>query len=256
MRQILYVDEAERVVYFIVAGLVDEDPYRRTVCRVGLDGAGFTKITDDELDHIVTIPDNMEYLIDSASTVDTPPVSRVLDWVGQVLVELERADITKLTAAGWTPPERFCVKAADGETDIYGALYRPRGFDRTQRYPVVDTLYPGPNVNRVAPSFDPGGMGIDAEPLAALGFVVLAVDGRGTPRAEQGLPRRLVRSLGRRGLPGRPCRGAAAASPNPAVDEPGPGGRVRPLRRRVRYRTGDARLPRDVQSRRRPLRLA
>jgi len=181
VRQILYVDEAERVVYFIVAGLVDKDPYRRTVCRVGLDGAGFTKITDDELDHVVTIPDNMEYLIDSASTVDTPPVSRVLDWVGQVLVELERADITKLTAAGWTPPERFCVKAADGETDIYGVLYRPRGFDRIQRYPVVDTLYPGPNVNRVAPSFDPGGMGIDAEPLAALGFVVLAVDGRGTP---------------------------------------------------------------------------
>ncbi|MFI6849163.1 DPP IV N-terminal domain-containing protein [Kitasatospora sp. NPDC050467] len=181
VRQILHVDEAERVVYLTASGLVDEDPYRRTVCRVGLDGSGFAKVTDDELDHVVTLPDTMEYFIDSASTVDTPPVSRVRDWTGRVLVELEHADISKLTATGWTPPERFRVKAADGLTDIYGVLYRPHGFDPARRYPVVDNVYPGPQVNRVAPCFDPGGMGLDAEPIAALGFVVVALDGRGTP---------------------------------------------------------------------------
>jgi hypothetical protein len=31
------------------------------------------------------------------------------------------------------------------------------------------------------PCFDTGGMGLDPEPIAALGFVVVAVDGRGTP---------------------------------------------------------------------------
>jgi dipeptidyl aminopeptidase/acylaminoacyl peptidase len=181
VRQILHVDEAERVVYFTASGLVDVDPYRRTVCRVGLDGSGFAKVTDDDLDHVVTLPDTLKYFVDSASTVDTPPVCRVRDWTGRVLVELERADITQLTDTGWTPPERFRVTAADGVTDIYGVLYRPRGFDPAQSYPVVDTLYPGPQVTRVEPSFDPGGMGLDAEPLAALGFVVIAMDGRGTP---------------------------------------------------------------------------
>ncbi|GHC75101.1 S9 family peptidase [Streptomyces cinnamoneus] len=181
VRQILRVDEAERVAYFIASGLVEEDPYRRTVCRVGLDGTGFAKVTDDGLDHVVTVPDGQEYFIDSASTVDTPPVTRVRDWAGRVLVELERADIGKLTATGWTAPERFRVKAADGVTDVYGVLYRPRGFDPARRYPVVDNVYPGPQVARVAPCFDPGGMGLDAEPLAALGFVVVALDGRGTP---------------------------------------------------------------------------
>ncbi len=181
VRQILHVDEAERVVYFTASGLVDSDPYRRTVCRAGLDGSGFAKVTDDELDHVVTTPETMRYFIDSASTVDIPPVTTVRDWSGRVLVELERADTSKLTAIGWTPPERFRVKAADGVTDIYGVLYRPRGFDPGRRYAVVDSIYPGPQVNRVAPCFDPGGMGLDAEPLAALGFVVVAVDGRGTP---------------------------------------------------------------------------
>jgi dipeptidyl-peptidase 4 len=181
VRQILRVDEAERVVYFTASGLVEQDPYRRTVCRVGLDGSGFATVTDEELDHVVTLSDNQEYFIDSASTVDTPPVTTVRDWAGRVLVELERADIGTLSATGWTPPQRFCVKAADGVTDIYGVLYQPRGFDPGKRYPVVDSLYPGPQLTRVAPCFDPGGMGLDAEPVAALGFVVVAVDGRGTP---------------------------------------------------------------------------
>ncbi|WP_432942720.1 DPP IV N-terminal domain-containing protein [Kribbella sp. CA-253562] len=181
VRQILRVDEAARVVYFTASGLVDEDPYRRTVCRVNLDGTGFTKLTDDELDHVVTISPNQQYFIDSASTVDTPPVTSVRDWDGRVLVELERADISKLVATGWTAPERFRVKAADGVTDLCGVLYRPRGFDAAERYAVVDNLYPGPQVARVAPGFDPGGMGLDAEPLAALGFAVVALDGRGTP---------------------------------------------------------------------------
>jgi len=113
--------------------------------------------------------------------VDTPPVTVVRDWSGQELVALERADITRLEATGWTAPERFRVKAADGVTDIYGVLYKPRGFDPSQRYAVVDSVYPGPQVTRVDPCFDPGGMGLDAEPLAALGFVVVALDGRGTP---------------------------------------------------------------------------
>jgi dipeptidyl aminopeptidase/acylaminoacyl peptidase len=181
VRQILHVDEGARAVYFTASGLVDADPYRRTVCRVGLDGSGFARITDDDLDHVVTVSDAPTCFLDSASTIDTPPVASVRGWSGRVLVELERADVTKLAAIGWTPPERFRVTADDGLTDIYGVLYRPRGFDPGQRYPVVDSMYPGPNTARVEPCFNPGGMGLDAEPIAALGFVVVAIDGRGTP---------------------------------------------------------------------------
>ncbi|MFD4641705.1 DPP IV N-terminal domain-containing protein [Lentzea sp. NPDC058436] len=181
VREILHVNETDRLVSFTASGLVADDPYRRTVCQVGLDGTGFRIVTDDELDHVVTVSPDGSCFVDSASTVDTPPVTTVRSWTGEVLVSLEQADISRLQATGWTAPERFRVKAADGETDIYGVLYKPRGFDPAARYPVVDSVYPGPQVNRVEPCFDPGGMGMDAEPLAALGFVVVALDGRGTP---------------------------------------------------------------------------
>ncbi|KAA2255443.1 prolyl oligopeptidase family serine peptidase [Solihabitans fulvus] len=181
VQRILRVDEDRRMVYFLAAGLVAADPYRRSVCRVGLDGTGFAMVTDDDLDHVVTVSPNGEYFLDSASTTDTPPVTVVRDWAGRVLVEVARADVSALAATGWTPPERFRVLAADGETEVYGLLYRPHGFDPARRYPVIDHAYPIPMMTRVSPSFDPGWHGYDAEALAALGFAVIAVDGRGTP---------------------------------------------------------------------------
>ncbi|GAA4818612.1 S9 family peptidase [Streptomyces ziwulingensis] len=181
VQRILHVDEARRTVYFLASGLFADDPYRRSVCRVGLDGSGFARVTDDDLDHVVTVPPGAAYFVDAASDNATPPVTTVRGWAGEVLVELERADATGLVASGWSPPERFRVTAADGRTHVHGMLYRPHGFDPARRYPVLDHPYWFPNAHRVSPSFDPGHYGYEAEALAALGFVVIAVDGRGAP---------------------------------------------------------------------------
>nr|WP_269085612.1 DPP IV N-terminal domain-containing protein [Nonomuraea pusilla] len=181
VQEIVHVDEERRVVRFLAAGLVEEDPYRRTLCSAGLDGGEVVRITGDALDHVVVAAPDGRYVLDAASTTDTPPVSTVRDWDGRVLVELERADVSALREAGWTPPERFRVKAADGVTDVLGLLHLPPDFDPSRRYPVLDHPYPGPHVRRVSPSFDQGFFGCDAEAAAALGFVVMAMDGRGTP---------------------------------------------------------------------------
>jgi len=180
VQEILHVDENRRIVYFIAAGLVTSDIYRRQVCRVGLDGKGFERLSGDDLDHVVTVSPDGSWYVDSASAVDTPPVTRVCDWSGSVVVELERTDVSKLLETGWTAPERFCVKAADGVTDIYGVLHRPHGLDESRRYPVIDSPYPGPQHGRVLPSFGDR-IEYDVESLAALGFVIVALDGRGTP---------------------------------------------------------------------------
>ncbi|MFD1541961.1 S9 family peptidase [Nonomuraea guangzhouensis] len=182
VQRILHVDEDERVVYFLASGLVEADPYRRQVCRARLDGTGFERLTDDDLDHEVTLPRSGTYFVDSASAKATPPVTTVRAWDGSVLVELERADVTALLEARWTAPEQFAAKAADGETDIYGVLHLPRGFDPAKRYPVIDSPYPGPHHGRLHPSFE-GFPHVDreAEAIAALGFVVVTLDGRGTP---------------------------------------------------------------------------
>lgn len=184
VRSVLWVDQDRRQVWFLATGLVDGDPYVRQICRIGLDGTGFTRLTDDDLDHDAVSPPEGGYLLDRASTPAIPPRSVVLGGDGQVLVELESPDTIALEALGWSPPERFRATAADGRTPIYGLLWRPHGFDPEagdtgRRYPVIDHVYPGPQVYRAGPSFDVPHSG-EPEALAALGFAVVAVDGRGT----------------------------------------------------------------------------
>lgn len=180
VRSIAHIDQDAEVVYFTAAGLVADDPYVRQICRVALDGTEFARLTDDSDDHTVWVPGSGAYLVDTASRVDLPPVAVVRDRSGEVVLELERGDATALAQAGWSPPERFTTKAADGVTDIYGILWRPYGFDPDRRYPVIDHIYPGPQTFRAQPGFDNSWTG-EPEAYAALGFVVVAVDGRGTP---------------------------------------------------------------------------
>ena len=45
----------------------------------------------------------------------------------------EEADITRLRAAGWHPPEPFSVEALDRNTDLYGAIFRPSNFEPKRR---------------------------------------------------------------------------------------------------------------------------
>ncbi|MEV0614860.1 prolyl oligopeptidase family serine peptidase [Nonomuraea sp. NPDC050404] len=180
VRRVLWVDEERREVWFLAGGLVDDDPYVRQICRIGLDGTRFTRITDDDLDHDAISPPEGGYLVDRASSLSAPPRSVVLGGDGQVLVELESPDASALEELGWRPPERFRTTAADGKTPIYGLLWRPHDFDPERRYPIIDHAYPGPQVSRTSSSFDNTASG-EPEALAALGFAVVAIDGRGTP---------------------------------------------------------------------------
>ncbi len=72
------------------------------------------------------------------------------------------------------------MKARDGKTDIYGLMFTPSNLDSTKKYPIVNYIYPGPQSGSVGPrSFTPARG--DNQALAELGFVVVAIDGMGTP---------------------------------------------------------------------------
>jgi dipeptidyl-peptidase-4 len=179
VRSLLWVDEEHRQVWFLAGGLLEHDPYVRQICRVGLDGSGFTRLTDDHLDHDALSPSDGGYVVDRASTSSQPPRSTVLDGDGKALVELEAPGTAQLEALGWSPPERFRTTAADGKTPIYGLLWRPHNFDPQKKYPVIEHIYPGPQNFRAGPSFNEMHFG-EPEAYAALGFAAVAIDGRGT----------------------------------------------------------------------------
>ena len=76
---------------------------------------------------------------------------------------------------GLMPPEFLTIKAADGVTDLYGLLYKPRDFDPSRRYPLMVEAYGGPLVATVSPRYG------SVEGAAEFGMLVAKVDNRGTP---------------------------------------------------------------------------
>ena len=179
--QLLHVDEANRTLYFVGVGRESgRDPYFRHFYRIGMDGRNLKLLTPEDADHDVSLAPSGKHFVDVYSKPDVPPVAMLRDADGRDVATIERADISRLTATGWRPPQPITVKARDGATDLYGLLYTPYDLDPGRKYPIVNHIYPGPQTGSVAGrSFSPARG--DAQALAELGFVVVEVDGMGTP---------------------------------------------------------------------------
>ena len=200
VQQLLRVDEESRTLYFTGAGREPGDPYFQYLYRIGMDGGGLELLTPDSANHSVTLSPDGRFFVDSYSTPVTPPVTVVRDLDGEVVMELERADISRLVESGWQPPEPFTVKARDGETDLHGLMYRPTRFDPSRSYPVVNYLYPGPQSGSVGSRTFRPSRG-DKQAIAELGFIVVEVDAMGTPGRSKAFHDAYYGNMGDNGLP-------------------------------------------------------
>ena len=181
VRQVIRVDDKQRVMYFLGAGKEPgRDPYFTHLYRVGLDGKGLKLLSPEDGNHEITLSPTGSYFVDSYSKPDVPPVAVVRDNDGKLVANLEKADIAKLLATGWKPPIPITVKARDGETDLYGLLFVPTKLDPAKKYPIINHIYPGPQGGSVGSrSFSPARG--DCQALAELGFIVVEIDGMGNP---------------------------------------------------------------------------
>ncbi len=178
VEEILKVDEKNRVVYFTANGRnADENPYYEHLYKVNLDGSGLTQITKGDFFHQVEVDDDAKFVVDNYSRIDTVPVCVLLDNAGNKVMDIQESDFSQLFANGYKFPELFKVKAADGITDLYGVMYKPFDFDSTKVYPIVDYVYPGPQVEAVYYPFTR--MSVRTDRLAQAGFIVISVGQRG-----------------------------------------------------------------------------
>jgi dipeptidyl-peptidase 4 len=179
--QVLYVDEKARTIYFVGVGKeADRDPYFQHFYSVRFDGTGLKLLTPENADHTVRVSPDGRYFVDSYSTPTQPRTTVVRSSDGKAVMEVAKQDISKLLAYGWVPPTPIKVKARDGKTDLYGLMFKPTHFDAAKKYPIVNNVYPGPQTGSC------GGRGFmaahgDMQALAELGFIVVCIDGMGTP---------------------------------------------------------------------------
>ncbi len=217
VRRVDRVDEEKRQIWFQAGGVYPEqDPYYIHYCRVNFDGTGFVVLTSGNGTHSVQFSPDRQYLIDSYSRVDMPPVTELRKTSdGSLVCELERADMSALLATGWQVPERFVAKGRDGKTDIYGVIWRPTNFDPQKSYPVIENIYAGPQS-----SFTPKRFAAyyRCQSLAELGFILVQMDGMGTSNRSKAFHNVCWKNLGDSGFPDRILWIKAAAKKYPYMD--------------------------------------
>ncbi|QVL31901.1 DPP IV N-terminal domain-containing protein [Telmatocola sphagniphila] len=167
---ILKVDEEAGYVYYMAHD--GDNPMKLQLHRVGLDGKGDVRLTDPAFYHTVDVAPDGKHFLDTIQTHDTPPTARICDLQGKVLVEIAKSDMSKFEKVGLKKVELLTFRAADGKTDLYGMLHFPSNFNPNKKYPLLVTVYAGPETNGARETFTlPNAM-------TEYGFLVASFDSR------------------------------------------------------------------------------
>lgn len=217
VRGVERVDPVKRQVWFRAGGIrPGQDPYYVHHARVNFDGTGLVVLTEADGTHRIDWSPDRRFFVDQWSRVDLPPTAELRRGEdGSRVCELERADASALLATGWRPAERFTAKGRDGQTDIFGLIYRPSRFDPQAKYPVIEEIYAGPQGAMVPKAFQTF---TRAQALAELGFVIVQIDGMGTSHRSKKFHDVCWKNLADAGFPDRISWLRAAAAERPWMD--------------------------------------
>jgi dienelactone hydrolase len=216
VRSVERIDREKRQIWFYAGGIAaGHDPYYKHFCRVDFDGNNLFQLTDGEGTHEVDISPDGQWLIDTYSRVDMPPVHELLSaQTGEKVLELERSDSQTL----WTEtskPIRWVAKGRDGQTDIHGILVRPAKMEPGKKYPVIENIYAGPQDSFVPKAYSALN---EYHALADQGFIVVKIDGMGTSNRSKAFHDVSYRNLSDGGFPDRILWMQSAAKQYPEMD--------------------------------------
>ena len=200
VRKLLHVDKEKRVLFFTAGGREKGNPYHVYLYKINFDGTELVCLTPEKGSHKINSSPNWNYFITTYSSTKTPPISILKNRDGKVIAELTKADISKLKENGWQEPIEFSVKARDNITDLYGIMYVPSFYNEKDKYPVLNYIYPGPQAGSVG-NYSFYVARRDFQALAELGFIVVSVDGMGTPGRSKSFHDAYYGNMGDNGLP-------------------------------------------------------
>lgn len=95
-----------------------------------------------------------------------------------------------------SPAELFSIKAADGVTDLYCRLIKPKDFDPGKKYPVIVYVYGGPHAQMVSNSWT-SGAGLFLHYLARQGYIVFTLDNRGSANRGMAFEQAIYKNIGK-----------------------------------------------------------
>lgn len=178
VRSVEHVDEARREITFKAMGVhPGQDPYHIHFGRVSFDGGEPVWLTDGDGTNEIAYSEDRRHYIATWSRVDKAPVHelrRTSD--GKRIATLSTTPTLKGEQGKWLLPERHVMRR-EGQPDVWGIIHRPTDFDPGRRYPIVESVYAGPQGQHVPKAYR---RVFEPRLLADLGFIVIQSDAPGT----------------------------------------------------------------------------
>ena len=148
---------------------------RTDLYRARLDGSGLRRLTFGPYTHTVRVSPGGRYFVTTYSSVTTPPRMALYTGEGKLVREMGDSRGSEFEKYELGKTELFVIRTPDGY-DLPALWTLPPRFDPARKYPVLISVYGGPNSTGVSD----GWRGIGSEWLAEEGLIQLAVDHRGS----------------------------------------------------------------------------
>lgn len=171
------IDEKKKLFYISTSEINSTERY---VYACSMDGKTRKQLTKRKGWNSATFNADYSYFLLNQSAIHQPPYYALCDASGKEVRVLEDNQLLKerLTKYDLTTAEITNYKNAYGES-LNAFMMKPKIFDATKKYPVLMYVYGGPG-HQLAVNRWMGGNYFWYQLLAAKGYMIVCVDGRGT----------------------------------------------------------------------------
>jgi dipeptidyl-peptidase 4 len=155
VNDIIAVDEKNKEVFFTAR---KENSARFDLYKAGLNGKKLTRLTfgDYTHDNILLSPNN-KYFITTYSNISTATAMALVNAKGKIIRELGNTKGDAMDAFNLPKAAITTVKSADGLFDLPVSIIYPTSFDANKKYPVLISIYGGPDAGTVYDRWRPAG---------------------------------------------------------------------------------------------------
>ena len=184
------VDEDMKMVYFSATGAESTNKH---FFRVGLDGKNLFQITTGNGTHNVSISPKGSYFVDTWNSVVSAGTMIALDKKAKIIREIHKFEQPAFDSSKNSRTELVKIMTSDGLFNMPAIITYPVNFDPTKKYPVVFTIYGGPDNKKVKNLWE----GSNPSWYSQNGIITFSVDHRGSGHfGKKGLDY-MYRSLGK-----------------------------------------------------------
>jgi dipeptidyl-peptidase-4 len=142
-----YVDEKNSVVYFTARSR--ENTARSDFYRVNLDGQKLQRLTFADANNTINISPNGSYFITTYNNVAAPNKMTLVSNKGKIIRNLGNSKAEDFDNYNLAKTELIRVKSDDGLYDLPMKVTWPVNMDKNKKYPVLISIYGGPNAGTV-----------------------------------------------------------------------------------------------------------